>query len=107
MKYELFHTHSNHTTTREDCLRQTKNAYIARSLQNRSQNATNLFANGVPPYPSYILQTTGRMMGTGIGISDTRETLATTVTLACAARQASTSTHGYLCTCAKFCSSRT
>ena len=36
------------------------------------------------------------MMGTETDISDTRETLANTLTLACTARQASTSTHSYL-----------
>ena len=86
---------------RDNRLRETKNSHIARSLQSRSQNAI----NGVPPHPSYILQTTDRMIGSEIDISDTRVTLTTTVTLACAARQASASTHGYLCTCEKSCSS--
>jgi len=76
-------------------------------LQDYCKAAINLFANGVPPHPSYILQTTYRMIGTETDTSDTIETLATRVILACVARQASTSTHGYLCTCVKFCSSCT
>ena len=68
------------------------------------QNATNPFANSVPPHASYILQRTDGNRDRHFRYQ--RNSSNYSVTLDGAARLAPTSTYGYLYTCEKFCSSR-